>query len=121
MCAKKRVIVKKEKKKEVAVAAADTISKLNKSAQNIVNIAYEELQKLLRKVLIGQELDNNEIKKLESLSRIINSQQKHAIDIEKLRIEVEKAKDPTTVNNNLIVTEEQLKQLKESYKNEKSN
>jgi hypothetical protein len=115
---KKRVIVKQKKEKEAVVSNApvDSVSKLNRSAQNIITIAHEELNKLLNLILNGNTLTADELRKFETLTRIINSQQKHAIDIEKLRIEVEKAKDSTTINNNLIVTEEQLKQLKESYK-----
>lgn len=118
--AKKRVMIKKNKKEPVvAVAPLDSVSKLNRSGQNIINIAHEELNKLLNTVLNGDTLSSDELRKFETLTRVINSQQKHAIDIEKLRIEVEKAKQPEATHNHLHLSENQLQALKEYYEKEK--
>jgi len=89
--------------------AHDSISKLNKCGQDIVSIASAELNRLLNTVLNGKELDSNEIRKLETLTRIVNSQQSHALNIEKLRLEIDRNKD---MSEEIKVTPEMIQQLK---------
>ena len=66
----------------------DSASKLNKSGQDVVTIVNNEIKKLLSKSLDGFELSGEDIRRLETLTRILHSQQKNYLDLQKLAIEV---------------------------------
>jgi len=89
----------------------DQEAKLNKSGQMIVDIAHRQLEVLVQKMGY-EELSNDDIKKFETLTRIINSQQKHALDIEKLQ-----AVEKEETHQHLHVSQEQLDKLLEAKRN----
>ena len=70
--------------KKIIKQPIDQDSKLNKSGQMIVDIAHRQLQVLIEKMAV-EELDEKDIRKFETLTRVVNTQQKHRLDIEKLQ------------------------------------
>lgn len=91
----------------------DNESKLNDSGRMIVEIAHRQLQVLMNKMAL-EELAPDDIRKFETLTRIVNSQQKHAIDIEKLQ-----SGEKEETHNHLHLNQEQLDKLLEAKKNAK--
>ena len=83
----------------------DQESKLNKSGQMIVDIAHRQLQVLIEKMGY-EELDDKDIRKFETLTRVIQSQQKHAIDIEKLQSSAEVGN-----HQHIHITEDKIKEI----------
>jgi len=90
----------------------DQGAKLNDAGRMIIEIAHRQLQVLMNK-MSTEELSNDDIRKFETLTRITNTQQKHAIEIEKLQTNEEE------VHNHLHLTQDQLNKMLEVKKNAK--
>ena|SRR6056297_2479349 len=104
-------------KRKVIKSPIDLDAKLNASGQKIVEISLRQLE-VLQEKMVTEALDDKDIRKLESLSRIVSSQQKHRVEIEKMQRGLEDSKDGE-VHNHLHVTEEQLNKLSEMAKKDK--
>ena len=89
----------------------DQEAKLNDAGRMVVEIAHRQLIVLVNK-MVTEELDEKDIRKFEALTRIVNSQQKHALDIEKLQ-----AVEKEETHQHLHVSQEQLDKLLEAKRN----
>ena len=76
--------------KKIIKQGLDQPNKLNDSGRMIVDISNRQLQILVNKMAVEQ-LDDKDLKILEALTRIVQSQQTHMIKVVKLQHELELA------------------------------